>query len=676
MKKINLKALNIRNFKGILERQIQFNGSTNIFGANESTKSTIYTAFNWLLTGKDEFDRADYEIKNTFRKELNSQAHEVEGIFEVDGKEVILKRVYLEDWVKPKGQSTKVFKGHHTDYYFNDVPCSAKEYQENLENIIPTKIIKLITNPYYFNTLKWDDQRRGLLAIAGDISNNEIFETIDTPEKDYGTLIMVLNSGKTPDQWKKELAAKKQLLKKAAVEFGPRIDEVKRNQPDAHDWEELQRQIDNKVASIKSIDEELENVAKTQKKKQDGIILMQNDKHDKETKLGVIRQRVKTTFLAIQGSNTSEIVLLQQEIAAIERGLFQLEKSVNDNADNKAAYQTQIADKQLKVDQLRSDWDSINKETFVFDESKCECPTCKQSLPATEIAAKKSELQKNFNQDVLSRKKAKVDESDLLKAEIGQLNENIAAIDQVDITPAIAEQKSKLETAQTRLASLQEADKNKAAVNVEEEVEKLLKSDTEAIGLIDEINLLVKAIEEAGNTVSSTDTSSQKAQKSTLQLELKELEKKMAVKETTEKTNQRIEDLLSEESANAQAIADLELQEFEVESYTRAKMDILERRVNSKFKYVQFRLWHKQVDGGIDEDCVCEYKGVPYPTLNTAAKLFAGIDVLNTFSNYYEIMAPVFCDNRESVTYIPDTNLQIISLFVSPEDKNIRVEAA
>lgn len=34
----------------------------------------------------------------------------------------------------------------------------------------------------------------------------------------------------------------------------------------------------------------------------------------------------------------------------------------------------------------------------------------------------------------------------------------------------------------------------------------------------------------------------------------------------------------------------------------------------------------------------------------------------------------MFCDNRESVTDLPEMGCQVISLVVSPEDKTLRVE--
>jgi exonuclease SbcC len=67
---------------------------------------------------------------------------------------------------------------------------------------------------------------------------------------------------------------------------------------------------------------------------------------------------------------------------------------------------------------------------------------------------------------------------------------------------------------------------------------------------------------------------------------------------------------------------------------------------------------------------------VPFSELNTAGKIWAGIDIINAMSSHYNVSAPIFLDNRESVTAIPDTDAQIINLIVSPADKKLRVEAA
>jgi exonuclease SbcC len=673
---IKLSKLTLTNFKGIRNLAIHLEGNTEIYAANEVGKSTLYTAYLWLLTGKDEFDRKDYEIKNTKLKELNSQAHEVEGIFTVDGVEVKLKRVYLEKWTKPKGQSTKVFDGHKTEFYYNDVPCNLSEYQAKVDRLIDPKIIKLITNPTYFNSLQWEDQRRGLIRIAGDITNTEVIDAIATAQNDYGTLISVLNGGKTLEEWKKELGSKKSLLKKAAVEYQPRIDELKRSLPAAQDWNALEAEKADVKKEIEGIDVILSDAAQALAEKQKGIMSLQKQQHDKESKLADIRFKIKSDLQAQRNEGANKIAAIKRQIADCEATIARLNKEALNKENNISAYQAQINSKNETIARLRKEWDAINSEKFEFDESKCECPTCKQSLPAHDIEKQKEELRTRFNNSVAQRKADKVTISNQVKAEIKQLEETIDNLNAGrSYEEAIAAENDTINRLMVELQELTAAEAKKQVDNIDVAVEALLKVNADALNLADEIKELSAAIASASTeTDNSDEVSVHKSKRERMYIRLSELDNQLAIKATIEKTEARISQLENEEQVNAQAIADLEQQEFEVETFTRAKMDILENRVNSMFKYVQFRLFEKLVNGGIDETCVCEYKEVPYPTLNTAGKLLAGLDVLNTLSKFYNVYAPVFCDNRESTTWIPETKSQIISLFVSPADKKLRVE--
>ena len=63
MKKIILKEISLVNFRGVKEKRIEFGEKeTSIYGRNATRKSTIFDAFIWLLFGKDQFDRKDFEI--------------------------------------------------------------------------------------------------------------------------------------------------------------------------------------------------------------------------------------------------------------------------------------------------------------------------------------------------------------------------------------------------------------------------------------------------------------------------------------------------------------------------------------------------------------------------------------------------------------------------------------
>lgn len=674
MKRILLSRLTLRNFKGIENLELNFEGSANIYGANESGKSTVYTAFNWLLTGKDEFDRKDYEIKNTVKPQLNSQAHEVEAVLIVNGQEQKLKRVYLEDWQKPKGQSTKVFKGHYTDYYVNDVPCSATEYQVKVDAIIPGNIIKLVTNPTYFNTLNWDKQRAGLIQIAGEITDEQIFDQIASPDRDFGTLVMVLNSGKSAEEYKKELAAKKLLLKKAAVEYAPRIDEARRNMPQPSDWIAIENEIATVEAQIKQIENALEDALESQRLRDKELLKKRSQITSKQSELLQIKSDIKNNLIAKKGNGAAEILTVKAEIRTITETINRLRSEDENNERNRKVYQSRIDEKTAAVENLRAAWKEINAETFSLDESACECPTCKRPFDAEIISAKHDEMLAAFHKDQEKRKADKVERSNQIKTEISQLHKLMQEMSGTNET-LIAKHNSELELLNLKLADLQKAEASKGFENIDVAVEALLRVNEGALNLGDEIASLEAEIAAANTGAGDNDPSNNKALKESMKLQVNDLRKKLATRETIELTEKRIAQLMREEAANAQEIANLENQEFDCETYTRAKMDILEQKVNGMFQYVSFRLFEKQVNGGIAETCVCEYNGVPYPTLNTAAKLLAGLDVLNTLSKFYGISAPVFCDNRESVTFIPESKSQIISLFVSPEDKKIRYES-
>lgn len=56
-KKVTLKELTLKNFKGIRDLAVKFGEVTTIAGANATGKSTVFDAFTWVLFGKDSNDR-------------------------------------------------------------------------------------------------------------------------------------------------------------------------------------------------------------------------------------------------------------------------------------------------------------------------------------------------------------------------------------------------------------------------------------------------------------------------------------------------------------------------------------------------------------------------------------------------------------------------------------------
>ena len=84
-------------------------------------------------------------------------------------------------------------------------------------------------------------------------------------------------------------------------------------------------------------------------------------------------------------------------------------------------------------------------------------------------------------------------------------------------------------------------------------------------------------------------------------------------------------------------------------------------------------MYEQLINGGIVETCEALINGVPYSDANNAAKINAGIDIINTLSKEYDTWAPIFVDNAESVNELIKTESQIVRLVVS-DDKELRAE--
>lgn len=103
-------------------------------------------------------------------------------------------------------------------------------------------------------------------------------------------------------------------------------------------------------------------------------------------------------------------------------------------------------------------------------------------------------------------------------------------------------------------------------------------------------------------------------------------------------------------------------------------MDSVSESINGKFEMANFILFKNLINGGLQETCECEYRGVPYSSLNSAAKIQCGLDIVRSLQRLYNSYLPVFIDNRESCTDIPAMDCQVINFYVSPNDKEVRIE--
>ncbi|EIW20745.1 MULTISPECIES: AAA family ATPase [Pelosinus] len=648
-KKMILMKMIVKNFKGFKDFTLEANGdSLMVFGDNGTGKTSIADAVNWLFFNKDTQNKTDFGIKTMNNGVvIPAISHEVEGVFLIDGNEVSLKKEYVEKYTKKRGGVTSEFTGHETNHFIDGVPKSKGEYEKYIASIVNEDVFRLLTNPAYFNEqLHWKDKRKTLLDICGDISDEDVI----TSDKSLTTLPSILK-GRTLDDHKKVIAARRKAINEELEKIPGLINENNLMKPDligldkeltAAEIEDLTEKRNAKNQEVSRIEQGGE-IAEQQK------LLSQS-----ESRLLDIQTKFR--------SETSDIKFVkEQSLRALKMNLVTVQNAIKSKETAVKNLENDIVTYSKNREKLLADWHKENDKVFTSN-GDCSCPTCGQSLPKgmIEEAANKALTQFNLK---------KSSELEFIekqgKAQAENINNAHKSIDK--LRTEIISHGSNKENLETSISVLQlelEAIKiPDIATNAEYANELKFKESVLAkINILQtETNSLIDGLDKEAKELTS-----QINEKSSTLLKFKQ----------AEDIDKRINELAKKQETLSAEFEKLEQELFLTEQFTRTKVNLLEERINSKFKFTQFKMFDIQVNGGLDECCTAlGPNGVPYGAgLNQAARTNVGLDIINTLSDYYGFEAPIFIDNRESVVRLIDTKAQLINLVVSEPDKALRVE--
>ena len=660
--KIILAKLKFTNFKNFREKTIRFNQEvTNIFGQNNAGKTTLFDGFLWLLFGKDSTDRKDFEIKTLDEnyEAFHRLEHEVEGTFYIDGVETVLRRALREKWTKKKGATKDEFTGHETTYFWNDVPLKLEDYQAKVSGLMNEQLFKLLTNTNYYNGLKWQERRNILLAIAGSIDDVVILDKIATVDNKAAIALLTnaLNQKKSIKEFELEIGAKKKKIRDEKELLPSRIQEAHLALPEAENYDLI-------LSNINVVKNDIDTVETFLNTKSEAAKAYQNQITEYIKQRGVI----SSNMLSIEHKEKDNV---QQKKLTREQFIGEKRRLVTTKTDEVArlrlSYNNETARSNKLVAEkaaLAEKHELVNAESLNFKEGEFACPACKRALEESDIDAKKTELINNFNKSKSERLNEIVTIGVCLANEIEAIRVSLG-----NITAKGNTLNAEITVLNNEIAELQTEHERLCNTEAEQAIEALA-NNTAFQQFKNEYARLSELID---TPYAEEDNSSMRQRKQDLQTQLNDLNKQYGTKEQRERQLQRIKTLQDQESTMAQQLADLEATEFTIQAFTKVKMDILESRINSRFSIAKFKMFDRQINGGEVEDCITLINGVPYPDANTAAKIQCGLDIINTLSAHYNIYAPVWVDNRESVTDLPETSSQIINLIVSPLDKKLRV---
>ena len=655
---MKLLTLKLENFQGLKAEEFNFNGhSASIYGDNATGKTTVFNAMTWLLFGKASTGAKNFTPKTKGPDgDLHYLDHAAEATFKLqDGRVITLRKVFHEVYKKKRGSAAEEFDGHTIDFYIDGVPTKEKEYEATMLSLCGGSVekMKMLTMPNYFpEEMSWDARRKILLEICGDVSDEDVIYS--TPElKDLPQFLLkpgTTNQYYDVEEYKKIASAKKTEINRQLQEIPGRIDEAQRAIPDITGLDP--KAIDKRIQELNKQKSDLE-MEKAQALSGDlTTMAIRKQISEANTRLAEARAAYATKTSSLNEGTYAAINSLKRDQITV----------ANRIQDAKADLErTQRTIERLKShrESLINDYMAIQKETW--DESKETCPTCHRPLPEEEI----QKLREAFNLQK-SRRLEQINlqgQRECSKEMIAELEEKANTLRE-----QIKKDEQLIEDYELQLKALQSQLKTPAPFESTEEYAQIMAE-------------IAKLREEENNKSGQAEAIAAKytEQIQALNEQIREQEQLKTKIFIAESQKERIAELAAKEKELSKQYEELERGIYLCEVFTKTKVSLLDDKINSKFKSVRFRLFQEQLNGGIKDDCEVmipteDGRMVPFTFANNAARINAGLEIIDTLSKHWNLAMPVFIDNAESVTRLLKMDTQVIRLVVSEPDKKLRLE--
>lgn len=661
MKEIIIKAIKFTNFKGLRNLSINFPArDIDISGENGLGKSSIMDGFTWVLFGKDRKDRKQFGIKTLDKNNevIPRLPHEVEITLSVNGEEVRLIRRYSEKWVRPKGAQEEEFKGHEETRLYNDIPCSVTEWNTKIADLCSEEVFKFITNPLYFSSQKQEVQREMLIRMAGGVSDAEIA----AGNPDFTALLMAL-TGKSLEEYKREIGAKKKRIKKEIEEIPGAIKENRLRIFEPENWQELEQERDRLT----------------------------------EQRADIIRQ-IADSSASVEAHNKSRLAIIA-EINKLKTAITNREFEIGE--DCKRAYRLELSKHRDYMDVYTDRKHRLRKLTEERDRHIQEAEQCTQhreSLISTlrKVQREGQELAAKFNTpdvqftdsdfrcptcghqyDIDRIEEIQANALREHQARISRLlNENAESIKEIKRLGVANNEKKEQALGLISTLEKQISDLSIQIKEVEGDPKFTAPAEPDWNSIIPEkvaTDPTILQTKEQINTLSlqleaepeMADTCNLQAQADAISDQIMDIAVRLSKRKDKEENEARIAQLEEALRNGNNEISQLEGIEYTIQAFTKARIEAVETKINNLFTLVRFKMFAKQINGQEIETCEATVDGVPFSDLNDAGRLNAGLDIINAICKFEDTYAPIFIDNAEGVNHPLKTTSQRIRLIVS-----------
>lgn len=666
--KITIKSIHIENFKGIKMLDVTFSGKTKISGQNAVGKTTIFDAFTWLLFNKNSSGEEKFNVRPLNEGiQVDNVEIKVSAILDVDGKEVELSKTQKQNWVKKRGTDTAVLQGNVNSFEIDGYPKSEADFKAYVSELAQSEeMFKMLTNPQYFSSLKWKDQRDILMKLTTEVSDVELAKEMFDENAYAESLIEELEKAPSTDDIRAKFSKALSEWKKKQAEIPVRIDEAMKTKVDIDvaEQELAKTDLETKIADIDA-----------KIKDSDGVMMeLGREEMQLQFDMSGIMQIMNRDLKNMRSELEADLCVCKNELDRFASTISLKEKQISDNekaitdadTERKKLGEKYNAEKAKAFDETPYLFDGSK---WVFDENSTVCSLCGQKLPEDKIEQLKADFESR-------KRKAKADAEEKLKSEkirfdtekrtalnrlvaIGTERKNLITKLRDENAKAKEEIKSLKEQEQEDIAKKEKLCQQLSSIP---EIADYSQNE-EYVDLKARHDEVLEEIEKMNANGEDAAVESLKSEKEEIQARLDDVNKIIAKASMNVEIDERIGQLQEEQKEIGQKVADQEQILYLLEEFIRFKLDKVSETINSHFNTVNFKLFEMQLNGGMKDCCECTVGGVPYSSLNSGHKIVAGLDIIRSLSELYGVSAPIFVDNAESLTSEQTMRSQLILLI-------------
>lgn len=668
---IKLKSLHVENFKGVKDKTYQFGELTRISGMNRRGKTTIATAWFWLLSDKNYKLNSNPNIRPD---DVEECIPTVTAVLDIDGKEVAIAKMQKRSVSKPNDKGISKVTLTNT-YTINEVPKTERDFKAYLEDLgLNFDNFLVCSHPDVFTGQKTADMRKVLFKMASEKTDCDIA----TMSADTADVSKLLADYKFEEIEAMQKASKKKAteqvdaipnqivgLEKAKVDIDVAEQELAKN-----DLERRIAEIDSKIKDAGSAVSDLRSEEMQLQFDMSGIMQTMN------RELSQKRMELENHILDcenISSWNRDKARISEKLISNNKLAIESAEKKRSELGAEYNAEKAKVFDETLYL---------FHEEEWQFDENSTICKSCGQTLPADKIeqikadfearkAKEKERLKKcleNAKEDFAIQKNSNLEEIKAKGFEQKHIIEDLTA---------------KNEALQAEIESLKKREQGTLAKQNElsKQLEELPKEadysqNAEYVKLKARHDAVLAEISKADSLGHDELMAQFEEEKKELLAELDSAKEKIAQQANNVRIDEQISELQEKQRDYEQAKADAERILYQLSLVSKKKNELLVEEINNHFGIVKWVLFDFQKNGEYRECCIPTIDGKRFgDSTNTGREIEAKLDICNSFQKFFGMNLPVFLDGAESLSkeYYPKMDCQMIYLTVT-EDSELKVE--